>query len=81
MTDEDLWFHDAYCRGAPTDMFFDHLRWSKAIELCEKCRVRQQCLDEAMLEEEDLPMRFIDGVRGGLTPPQRVEIRRKENKR
>lgn len=78
------WIEHAACRGtAPetTDIFFpeeSHITtdtiYDTAKRWCKTCLVRQQCLDDAMMYEQDQWRRF--GVFGGLTPRQRDQLAR-----
>lgn len=56
--DGDLWFPEP---GGPT---------RPARLTCLRCEVRQQCLDEALANNE------IDGIWGGMTPSQRKRLKR-----
>jgi WhiB family redox-sensing transcriptional regulator len=80
--DDQEWRRRAVCKGAPLEWFFGSgdYEYRRAMRLCDRCPVRVECLDAAVLEEDDVPMRFITGVRGGTTPAQRVAMRRKENR-
>lgn len=57
--DPDLWFS------------FDPFEQRIAKELCQKCPVRETCLDFVMNERW-----FHDGIWGGLTPPERRRLAR-----
>lgn len=76
------WRDLAECIGAPTEIFFPTsmsiYRYDEAKMICGGCRVREQCLDSVM-HLEDLEDRW--GVFGGLTPPERAELRWKKNKK
>lgn len=43
-----------------------------AKRICDRCPVRQACLDDAMIAERATDERARAGVRGGLTPQERV---------
>lgn len=71
------WQFDGACNGAETDEFFleDGMRGStkrkrelKAIEVCNTCPVKQQCLDHALSVPE------IYGIWGGMTEDQRLTL-------
>lgn len=61
------WAGQARCRGRdPEDFFGRNLVEAKdAIKTCERCDVRQECLDYAISEGIEI------GVWGGLTERQR----------
>lgn len=74
------WSQSAACRGKKTSVFFpDHRilnehRYDEALAICANCSVRQECLDMVIVLE-DTDDRW--GVFGGMTPPQRANLRRK----
>lgn len=76
------WRDLAECIGAPNEIFFPTsmsiYRYDQAKMICAGCRVRQECLD-SVLGLEDLEDRW--GVFGGLTPPERAEVRWKKIKK
>lgn len=63
----EAWTEAALCRGMESrDFFARSLPEARdAIRVCERCTVRQQCLDYAVDNDMDL------GVWGGLTERQR----------
>ena len=67
---EMTWVEEALCRGADPEQFFQRgKRKSRpAIQICERCQVRQQCLEYALREGIEL------GVWGGLTSRQRRAV-------
>jgi len=67
------WWGSAACRKMPLSLFYDvsPSRERRALAACERCEVREECLDDA-LDRGDL-----FGVRGGMTPTQRKKLRRK----
>lgn len=61
------WMADAACRTHTVDHWFSEVpgnSYAEAKAVCDRCPVRQQCLDYA-LNREDY------GVWGGLTPRER----------
>lgn len=64
------WRRFAACRGQGT-LFTpsDPMSQAIAVNSCSGCGVRQQCAEEAAVEELDQP--FVFGVRGGLTASER----------
>jgi hypothetical protein len=73
------WTDKAECLRAPLEVFFPEIvgdvtdrPYQQAKRFCEVCVVRQQCLDEAMQIEKELPYRF--GVFGGLNPRERANL-------
>lgn len=73
MTDRNEWVQDALCAQVDPDLFFVELgsSASPARAICSKCPVAKMCLEEALANNEEY------GVWGGLTPPQRKEMRRR----
>lgn len=68
------WHTKAACRGLDPEMFFPTRGQNLAdiIAICERCSVRQECLDDALREEHDHdPV----GVRDGLSAIQRRQIK------
>ena len=43
LPEPDDWRHMAACRGANTDIFFDHTRTSEALQYCAVCPVTDEC--------------------------------------
>lgn len=75
------WRSKALCFGAPTDWWFPSDRvgnpYKQAEKICMKCPVREECLLEALIEEEGLGRQSRLGMRGGLRPHQRARLARK----
>lgn len=73
LTAGDTWTERAECRGAQaTDFFARSLPDARAaIRVCERCEVKQECLDYAVDNDMDL------GVWGGLTERQRRSYARR----
>lgn len=75
-----LWVPSAIpaCRGMDTALFYPARTApadQEALDACEACAVRQECLDKAMEEEGSARTRY--GVRGGKTPDERYRLYRK----
>jgi hypothetical protein len=68
------WQQQAACAGADWRLFFTYHRRRDAFEYCDRCPVREACLEDAMAFEEDEPLRA--GVRGRLTAPGRKRLAR-----
>jgi WhiB family transcriptional regulator, redox-sensing transcriptional regulator len=62
------WHADALCKGE-TALYFSR-RASKAAATCQRCPVRQPCLDTAMADSD------LEGVWGGFTEKKRRQLRR-----
>jgi hypothetical protein len=64
------WLELAACRGSPTWLWFSTrpLDRARTVAVCTSCRVRGECLADALALEAD-GYRF--GVRGGLTADER----------
>ena len=75
------WQEDAACRGADIDIFFslDEDDQRQALELCQACPVREQCLRDAIEHRE------MYGIWGGMQESDRRSIirerRRQERER
>lgn len=67
------WQHYARCRGLDPDRFFARgsARSQPAIEICQRCRVREECLQFALDSEVEF------GIWGGMTERQRRALRRR----
>lgn len=71
------WMDSASCASADPDAWFPendggkHRATNKAIQICDTCPVRVECLTHALEHDER------HGVRGGLTERQRAHLRRK----
>lgn len=72
------WDEQAACRGADVEMFFsvEEADQQRALELCARCEVRQECLESAIERRE------MYGIWGGMTESDRRtlirDIRRRE---
>ena len=67
-TDPDVFFPVAVGSAASKQV-------ARAMRICARCTVRQQCLDFAMRSGEK------DGIWGGTTPEERIRARRARNRR
>jgi WhiB family transcriptional regulator, redox-sensing transcriptional regulator len=71
------WQNKAACRGELTELFFmdieeisiNHIKMREARAICDRCQVKKQCLDFALINNIDY------GVWGGTSPHQRKGIR------
>lgn len=72
--DELHWYEKAACRYTDINVFYPEANDSplEALTLCSSCPVRTRCLAEALRRDD----RY--GIWGGLTPKQRIRIRRRE---
>ena len=59
----DAWLDDALCRDHPLVTFFPEVgqRAQPALEICGRCSVRNECLDDAIASGDEA------GIRGGMT--------------
>ncbi|MEU6279775.1 WhiB family transcriptional regulator [Streptomyces sp. NPDC047028] len=73
------WANKAACRGQQLDQFFTDSKTgiSKAKQVCARCPVSQECLDEVLRSEDG--SRY--GVYGGLTPAERTTLMRSRQAR
>ncbi|RPE40225.1 WhiB family redox-sensing transcriptional regulator [Streptomyces sp. Ag109_O5-1] len=69
------WAEDAACRGRDVSEFFtkNQRRVQEIKNLCERCPVREKCLDEALRAEDT--SRY--GIYGGLTAEERARLGRR----
>ena len=67
------WFAQAGCRGTSPAAFFParHHPTHAARDLCARCSVRSDCLRYALADDA------LDGIWGGTTYAQRVQMRRR----
>lgn len=75
--DELGWTGRARCQGAAAELFFVRgLREAgPALRLCQRCEVRDPCLEYALANDID------HGVWGGLTERQRRSLQRRDDRR
>ncbi|MFD7996887.1 WhiB family transcriptional regulator [Streptomyces mexicanus] len=66
------WAHWAACQGYDLDLFFSDAeqKVQEAKQICGRCPVRAECLDESMRAED--ASRY--GIYGGLTPDERAKL-------
>jgi WhiB family redox-sensing transcriptional regulator len=66
------WADRAACRGYDLDLFFSDAARNihEAKQICRRCPVREECLDEGLRAEDG--SRY--GIYGGLTPDERAEL-------
>ncbi|WP_224387527.1 WhiB family transcriptional regulator [Pseudonocardia sp. ICBG1293] len=76
-TEDHRWRETAACRGMDTELFFPAGTRPEAAEpalrVCAGCRVRRECLAEALVVED--PVRRF-GVVGATTPVERYRLYR-----
>lgn len=74
----DAWQHSAPCAAPRADADWlsgTGAKRSMAVRICRtSCTVREACLEAAMREEDGEPAARRAGVRGGLTPTERVVL-------
>ena len=70
------WAKDAACLGYELNEFFtkDRRRVQQAKNVCARCPVRPECLDEALRAEDGA--RY--GIFGGLTAAERADLARQQ---
>lgn len=66
------WQEDAACRDAPPELFFstDDDARQQAMQLCGRCPVRSQCLEQALASNETY------GIWGGTDEHERKRLAR-----
>jgi hypothetical protein len=71
----------AACRGEHLHLFFNPRAYAVAVGICNRCPIRQACLDDQMTFERRYGIhKRRAGVYGGKTPNQRdkIEQRRRD---
>lgn len=72
------WFDDAACRDTDPEVFFptrgEMVDVAAAKAICRECRVRAQCLEMALVDNEKF------GIWGGMSERQRRAIRRQRRR-
>jgi WhiB family redox-sensing transcriptional regulator len=75
-----LWIGSARCRGMDPSVFYpgrgDNAGMQQAKRICASCDVRQECLEESLVDESGWP--GPDGVRGGLSARERRALLREQ---
>lgn len=84
------WMAAAACKDKPLDWWFPEFgdagpgrgnrvggQYQRARDICDRCPVRAECLDEAMRMERGVSHNFRHGMVGGLTPREREALSRK----
>lgn len=75
MTD---WRSRAACAGADPEVFFPNPKsggdYRPALAFCDRCTAKDACLSDALDMERTNGYRH--GMRGGLTPEQRAQLRK-----
>lgn len=71
--DRPAWLKDAACKEHDPGLWFPSTGQGsgRAIEACERCLVRSECLDYAMGDPS------LKGVWGGTSAQQRAKLRRR----
>lgn len=83
MSPDRSWMDDAACRGVTPELFFpvnDETAspaaiakgYAPATGYCWSCEVRERCLDAALVEEAGARSSLRHGMRGGMTPRERL---------
>lgn len=54
---------------------------AEARAICGTCPVRRSCVESSLLEEQGQPQSYRAGIRGGLTPHERVSLERQRRKK
>jgi WhiB family transcriptional regulator, redox-sensing transcriptional regulator len=76
------WRGAGACLSADPELFFPVAvgsaagrHTSRALQICNGCRVKRQCLDFALEHREE------NGIWGGTTPEERLRVLRQRNRR
>ena len=71
------WRQLARCRGDDLGRWFstDDASVAEAVDCCHGCPVLAACRSDALVAEEGLPVRMRHGIRGAMTPAERVRVR------
>lgn len=64
------WMSKGFCVGAMPEIFSDPDMEETAKAYCDRCPVRQECLDWALTTNEEI------GVWGGASPDERKALKR-----
>lgn len=78
------WHKRAYCRYYDGELWFadgtgkatGYKDLAAAKDVCAACPVRQACLEDALRQEGSTTAEGRHGIRGGLTPTERYNLRR-----
>ena len=76
---QSQWMEEASCAGVGGDAWFDDVRsaeTARAVGICCRCPVVDECLAAALRLEEGLPAAMRFGVWGGLSPVERARMPR-----
>lgn len=72
------WRDRAACAGHDSRLWFAQLggehRYDTARSICWRCPVREACLEAALVEEAEYVGGCRCGMRGGLTPRERMVL-------
>lgn len=74
------WRDRAGCAAHDPRLWFAELggsgdnRYDTARHICRECPVREACLEAALAEEAEYVGNFRCGMRGGLTPRERMVL-------
>lgn len=75
------WVTEAACLGSDTEVFYEPVEGDydpePARAICATCPVRSECADQAIVEEDGVPVELRYGIRGYLTGAQRESIQRR----
>lgn len=81
------WVEKAFCLRSSPDVFYDDIDKQtyeardaaivRAQGICGICPVRQECGEQAMLEEQGTGLDMRSGFRAYMTPDQRISIERR----
>jgi WhiB family redox-sensing transcriptional regulator len=74
----DRWWERAACVGAEDVYSDDPDDVPRARAICRRCEVRDDCLLEALRQEDGKPFEHRWGVRGALTPRERAKLSRSQ---
>lgn len=69
------WMREAACKDKPTELFFEHTNLRAALEICSRCKVKDECLQWRI--DTLGPLDDDYGVWGGTRPSERFRIRNK----
>lgn len=71
------WQENAACLGESVDLFFDPATERKALRICARCPVQEECLEESL---RVYPLAFF-GVAGGMTAEERKKFHNNQRKK
>lgn len=72
-----MWPSFGACHGQDVNRWFTDAAdaVAAAVDCCQRCPVLDPCRDDALAAEHGLPLKMRHGIRGAMTPAERVRVR------